>query len=81
MTTSARTKYEPVPLPDQPPVSAGESLEAARAFFEKMATRHSVRHYAEKVSEAYLQCHCHSRPGTSGQISNRGISWPSVMLR
>ena len=37
MTTSARTKYEPVPLPDQPPVSAGESLEGARAFFEKMA--------------------------------------------
>ena len=30
MTPSERTKYEPVPLPDQPPVSAGESLEGAR---------------------------------------------------
>ena len=56
MTPSERTKYEPVPMPDQPPVSAGASLEGARAFFEKMAARHSVRHYASMaVSEAVIR--------------------------
>ena len=79
---SERTKYEPVPLPDQPSVSAGESLEGARRF-EKMAARHSVRHYASmEVSEAVIAA---LSPQQAGRLQGANQQpwhlWPSVIPR
>lgn len=48
MFAKDKLEYSAVPLPDRADFSDAETLNAARAFFEKMRTRHTVRDYSDR---------------------------------
>ena len=48
MSPSAKTAYQPLPLPNRQEVSAEESLAGAIAFEERMKNRHTVRDFADQ---------------------------------
>jgi len=41
--------YDPIPLPQQAPLSGATSLARCSAFYEEIATRHTVRHFSEQA--------------------------------
>lgn len=48
--------YDPIPLPQQAPLSAATSLARCSAFYEEIATRHTVRHFsAQAVDRAVIE--------------------------
>ncbi|WP_136636417.1 nitroreductase family protein [Pseudooceanicola onchidii] len=47
MTAQTSTTYHPVPLPDRQEVTQDQSLHGARAFHDRMKTRHTVRDFAD----------------------------------
>ena len=48
--------YDPIPLPQQAPLSAATSLARCSAFYEEIATRHTVRHFsAQPVDRAVIE--------------------------
>lgn len=56
MYSKGKVAYEPVPLPDRQEVSAEESLAGARAFHDRMKTRHTVRDFTDQpVDQAVIE--------------------------
>ncbi|KAA9006084.1 nitroreductase family protein [Histidinibacterium aquaticum] len=47
MFAKSDLSYEPIPLPDQQDMTDADRRAAARAYFEFMSTRHTVRDFAE----------------------------------
>ena len=48
--------YDPIPLPQQAPLSGSTSLARCSAFYEEIATRHTVRHFsAQAVDRAVIE--------------------------
>lgn len=48
MFSQDNLSYDPVPLPDRMDLSDDQALAAAQAFFQHMATRHTVRDFSDK---------------------------------
>ena len=48
MTTDSSNSYVPIPLPDYREKPVGEMRAAARAFYEEIRTRHTVREFSNR---------------------------------
>ena len=70
MFSRDKVKYEPIDLPDHLDYSAVQSLEEARAFYERMKRRHTVRDYSsEPVSREVIE-ECIRTAGTAPSGAN-----------
>lgn len=49
MSTQPKIAYHPLPLPDRRDLSDADSLQEARAFHDRMKTRHTVRDFADRA--------------------------------
>ena len=52
--------YDPMPLPARPMLSDEESLARARAYYESVRLRHSVRHFSDRPLGFHLREYTHT---------------------
>lgn len=62
--------YDPIPLPDRADFSGSESLAEARAFFERMKRRHTVRDFSDRPVERTVIETCVRAAGTAPSGAN-----------
>ncbi|CUJ93881.1 F420-0--gamma-glutamyl ligase [Ruegeria denitrificans] len=70
MFSRDKVKYEPIDLPDHLDYSAAQSLEEARAFYERMKRRHTVRDYSSKPVSREVIEECIRTAGTAPSGAN-----------
>lgn len=70
MFTRERIKYAPIDLPDRMDYTPHQSLAEARAFYDRMKRRHTVRDFSDKpVSRAVIE-ECVRTAGTAPSGAN-----------
>ncbi len=62
--------YDPIPLPPREALSMQESRERAKAYYEFIRTRHSVRHFSDKPVERGIIEACVRAAGTAPSGAN-----------
>lgn len=72
--------YEPLPLPHRAQMSGQESADAARAFFEDMKRRHTVRDFAERPVAERVIADCIAAAGRAPSGANHQ-PWHFVAIR
>lgn len=65
MFTKGTSEYRPLPLPDRFDFTEDQSLREARAFYDRMRRRHTVRDFApQPVGRSVIDC-CIQTAGTA----------------
>ena len=62
--------YQPVPLPDHQPLSAGKMQQQAEDYYQFIRRRHSVRHFSDKAVSRQLIETCIRAAGTAPSGAN-----------
>ena len=65
-----KLEYTALPLPDRADLSVGQMQDAARAFYDKMRTRHTVRDYASQPVSRQVIEECIRTAGTAPSGAN-----------
>ncbi len=79
--------YRAIPLPDRADMTDGEMREAAKAFYERMCKRHTVRDYSDRPVPLAVIEECIRAAGTSPSGANHqpwhfvAVSDPGVKHR
>ena len=82
-----KLEYAAVPLPDRANLSPGQMQDAARAFFDKMRTRHTVRDYSSQPVSRQVIEECIRTAGTAPSGANHqpwhfvAVSNPAMKAR
>ena len=80
MFTRKKLQYRAVPLESGPPLSDEESAAAARAFFDSMKTRHTVRDFASRPVAEQVIADCIATAGRAPSGANHQ-PWHFVAVR
>ncbi|MGH1424566.1 MAG: nitroreductase family protein [Pseudooceanicola sp.] len=70
MYHEGNVSYEPLALPDRREVSDPDMAEAARAFFDLMKTRHSIREFSDRPVDEAVIARCVETAGRAPSGAN-----------
>jgi len=62
--------YDPIPLPERQELSDEESLASARAYYELIRQRHSIRHFTDQPVDREVIETCIRAAGTAPSGAN-----------